>query len=154
MAISTREELLKTMRATPPVLRALVREVPIERLRQRPDPDGWSAAEVICHLADTEERALARVRRMLDEDHPVLPGYDQAALAVERGYGELDPHAEIERYARLRTEQLALLESLDDEGWQRTGRHSEHGPMSIETYVSHTTAEDVDHLAQIARALS
>jgi hypothetical protein len=153
MAISTRQELLKTMRATPPVLRALVAGRSAEALRGRPEPSEWSPAEVICHMADTEERAFGRVRRMLTEDDPELPGYDQAALAVERGYAHLDPSTELERYTRLRAEQLSLLEPLDDAGWSRTGRHSEHGPMSVELYVSHTAAEDVDHLAQIARAL-
>jgi hypothetical protein len=153
VAISTRDELLKTMRATPIVLHALVRGFDRDALRRRPRADEWSAGEVICHLADTEERALARVRRMLHEDDPQLPGYDPAALAVERGYRELDFEAERSRYEQLRTDQLTLLKSLDDAGWRRSGRHSEHGPISVEAYTAHTAAEDVDHLAQIARAL-
>jgi len=153
VAISTREELLKTMRAAPPVLRVLIRATSVDGLRQRPQPGEWSPAEVICHLADTEERAVGRVRRMLHEDQPDLPGYDQAALAVERRYSELDPFAEVERYATLRAEHVTLLESLDDAGWQRTGRHSEHGTVTVELYVAHVAAEDVDHLSQIARTL-
>jgi hypothetical protein len=109
---------------------------------------------VVCHLADTEQRALARVRRMLGEDRPQLPGYDQAALAVERGYRQLDPRAELGRYERLRAEHLAVLESLDDAGWRRSGLHSEHGEMDVELYIAHVAAEDVDHLAQIARAMA
>ncbi|MDQ3937252.1 MAG: DinB family protein [Chloroflexota bacterium] len=141
------------MRATPTVLRALVRDLSVEALRRRPEPGEWSPAEVICHLADTEERALGRVQRMLTDDDPELSGYDQAALAVERGYDELDPFAELDRYERLRGDHLALLGGLDDAGWRRTGRHSEQGPMTVELYVTHVAAEDVDHLAQLARPL-
>lgn len=90
------------MRATPAVLRVLVRATSVDSLRRRPRPEEWSPAEVIGHLADTEERAMGRVRRMLAGDQPHLPGYDQAALAVERRYSELDPLAEVERYSALR----------------------------------------------------
>jgi uncharacterized damage-inducible protein DinB len=153
MAISTHDEILKTMRASVPVLRVLTRDLSLDELRRRPQPDEWSPAEVICHLADTEERALGRSRRLLSEDGPEIPGYDQAQLAVERRYRELDALAELERYARLRAEHVALLESLDERAWRREGRHSEHGAVTLELLLSHVAAEDVDHLAQIARAL-
>jgi DinB superfamily len=60
-----RVEIVKTMRATPVVLRTLVEGVDDGRLRHRPAPGEWAIIEVVGHLADTEERALARVRRML-----------------------------------------------------------------------------------------
>jgi hypothetical protein len=51
----------------------------------------------------------------------------------------------------LRRQHLAELEALDGSGWERTGRHGEHGVMSVELYETHVAAEEVDHLAQIAR---
>lgn len=141
------------MRASAPVLRALIRDESLTDLRRRPEPGAWSPAEVICHLADTEERAVGRVRRILREDDPMLPGYDQAQLAVERRYRELDAFAELDRYEVLRTDHATLLESLDDAAWRRTGLHSEHGVVTLELLIAHVAAEDVDHLAQIARAL-
>lgn len=153
VAISTRHELLKTMRATVPALRGLIRGLSLDDLRRRPAPAEWSPAEVICHLADTEERALGRTQRLLGEEEPLLAGYDQAQLAVDRRYGELDALAELDRYERLRAEHVTLLESLDEAAWQRRGRHSEHGPLTLELLIAHVAAEDVDHLAQIARPL-
>jgi DinB family protein len=50
----------------------------------------WAIIEVVSHLADTEERALARVRRMLAEDNPPLEPFDQEALAEQRRYLHLD----------------------------------------------------------------
>jgi hypothetical protein len=151
VAIDPRLELLKTLRAVPVVAEALVRPFDADGLRRRPAPGEWAAVEVVAHLADTEERALGRVRRMLAEDEPVLEPFDQAALAVERGYLELDAAAELRRFADLRREHVALLESLDDAGWTRAGVHGEHGRMTVERYETHVAAEDVDHLAQIAR---
>jgi len=151
--LNRRQEILKTLRATPVVLRALVAEVDEARLRRRPAPGEWAIIEVVGHLADTEERALGRVRRMVAEDTPFLEPFDQEALAEERHYLDLDLNQELDRLEQLRRQHLALLEALDASGWERTGRHGDHGMMSVELYETHVAAEEVDHLAQIARLL-
>ena len=147
----TRQEILKSLRAGTAILRALVRDLEDGELRRRPAPGEWPIVEVVAHLADTEERALERVRRMLREDDPFLPAYDQAALATERRYLEMQLDAELERFASLRADHIAELERLDDLQWRRMGRHEEQGPMSVELYEAHVAGEDADHLAQIAR---
>jgi hypothetical protein len=149
--LDRRAEIMKTLRATPVVLRALVDGVDDAQLRRRPAPAEWAIIEVVGHLADTEERALARVRRILAEEDPELEPFDQEALAEERHYLELDLEEELARLDELRRQHLAELEALDGSGWVRTGRHGEHGVMSVELYETHVAAEEVDHLAQIAR---
>ena len=146
-----RMEIIKTLRATPVVLRALVDGIEDARLRRRPAPGEWAIIEVVAHLADTEERALARVRRMAAEEDPELTPFDQEALAEQRRYLDLDLEGELARLEQLRDQHLALLEGLDGPGWERTGRHGQHGRMSVELYETHVAAEEVDHLAQIAR---
>jgi hypothetical protein len=51
-------------------------------------------------MADVDERAHGRPLRMLREDHPVLPAFDQDALAVERGYLGMDLAEEVFRTPR------------------------------------------------------
>jgi DinB superfamily len=149
--LDRRGEIIKTLRAAPVVLRALVEDIDDARLRRRPAPGEWAIIEVVGHLADTEERALARVRRILAEEDPELEPFDQEALAEERHYLELDLEEELARLDELRRQHLAELEALDGSGWARTGRHGEHGELSVELYETHVAAEEVDHLAQIAR---
>lgn len=151
--IDERLEILKGLRAGPVVLRALVRDLPDATLRTRPAAGEWAIVEVVAHLADTEERALARTRRMLDEDRPTLPPYDPHALSLERRYLQMDVGAELDRYAALRAESADLLESLDDAGWRRTGRHGEHGEITVEQLAAHTVGEDADHFVQISRLI-
>jgi hypothetical protein len=79
------------------VLRALVADVDEARLRRRPAPGEWAIIEVVGHLADTEERALGRVRRMLADQDPQLEPFDQEALAEERHYLDLDLEGELAR---------------------------------------------------------
>jgi hypothetical protein len=151
--LDRRAEILKTLRATPVVVRALVAGVDDAQLRRRPAPGEWAIIEVVAHLADTEERALGRMRRMLAEDNPFLEPFDQEALAEERHYLDLDLNQQLARLEELRRQHLAVLEGLDASGWERTGRHGEHGVMSLELYETHVAAEEVDHLAQLARLL-
>jgi DinB family protein len=151
--ISERGEILKALSAGPIVLRRLVRDLPDEAIRARPAPGEWAIVEVVAHLADTEERSLARTRRMLEEDEPQLPPYDSAELAIERGYLEMAMADELDRFERLRTEQVDLLQALADDGWHRTGNHGEHGRITVQQLAAHTAGEDADHLAQIARLI-
>lgn len=147
------EEILKTLRATPVVLRAMVSEVDDSRLRRRPAEGEWAIIEVVAHMADTEEHAVSRVRRMVAEASPYLDPFDPEALAEQRCYIDRDLASELGRLERLRAEHLSELESLGEPGWKRAGRHGQHGEMSIELYETHVAAEEVDHLAQIARLL-
>jgi hypothetical protein len=151
--LDRRTEIMKTLRATPVVLRALVAGVDEAGLRRRPGPGEWAIIEVVGHLADTEERALSRVQRMLAEDNPHLEPFDQEALAVQRRYLELDLHQELARLEQLRGQHLAVLEAMDARGWDRAGEHGEHAGVTVELYETHVAAEEVDHLAQVARLL-
>jgi hypothetical protein len=151
MSYDEREEILKSMRAAPVVLRALVRDLDDATLRRRPKPGEWAVIEVVAHLADSEERARGRVEAMLGREDPELPAYDQDRLAVEGRYLERGLAAELDRYEESRARHVAILEALDEAGWRRTGRHEEHGRVTVQLYATHSASEDVDHLAQIAR---
>lgn len=148
-----RAELLDVYRGTPLTLRALLRDVNGDLLRQRPAEDEWSILEIVAHLGDTEERAFARVRHMLKEDLPTLEGYDQAALAEERDYRSMDYGDALDRFEQLRAEQAAFLEKLDVAAWQRAGDHTEVGQITIQQMTAHMAAHDSVHLAQISRIL-
>jgi hypothetical protein len=151
--ISERDEILKAMRAGPVILGRLVRDLESEVLRARPAEDEWAIVEVVAHLADTEDRALARTRAMLERDVPDLPAYDPAALAEERRYIDMAIGDELARFTALRNEQAELLAGLSDDEWRRTGRHEEHGLISVGQLAAHTAGEDADHFAQIARLI-
>lgn len=152
--IDEHAEILKVLRATPVVARALTQGVSDAALRRRPAEGEWAAVEVIAHIADVDERAHARVARMLAEDTPYLPAFDQDELAEQSRYIEREPAAELDRYDRSRQRHLALLTSLSAQAWQRRGVHQAAGEITVATYELHVGAEDVDHLAQIARALA
>jgi DinB superfamily len=51
--LDRRAEIVKTLRATPVVVRALVAGIDDAQLRRRPAPGEWAIIEVVAHLADT-----------------------------------------------------------------------------------------------------
>jgi hypothetical protein len=151
--IDERHELLKTLRFTPLVVERLLRGLGADEVRARPAENEWAIIEVVAHLGDTDERTLERLRRVLEEDEPMLEPYDQAALAVERSYIEMDLDEQLTRFTDIRAEHVRLLEGLDDAGWQRSGIHGEHGRVTIQQLTAHSAGEDGDHLGQIARLI-
>lgn len=144
-------ELLDSYRATPVIPRALPRDVDDATARRRPASGNWAIVETVAHLADVEERFLGRMRLILNKDQPVLAAFDQAALADERDYRALPLAPEVRRFAALRAEQIALLQSLPAAAWARGGRHEEHGEVTIQALAAHLAAHEAAHLAEIAR---
>jgi hypothetical protein len=151
--ISERQEILKALEAGPIILRRLIRDLSDATVRARPAAGEWAIVEVVAHLADTEERTIARTRRMLAEDEPALAPYDPDKLAIERGYIGMAVADELNRFEGLRGEQVELLSGLTEEGWVRMGNHGEHGRITVQQLAAHTAGEDADHFAQIARLI-
>lgn len=148
------DELIDILRATPELLRTLTQTIDDEQARQAPDSEAWSIVEVVAHLADVEERAIQRIRRIMAETEPLLERMQPAALAVERGYRQQQLSEVIPRFEQLRQERLSLLASLPATAWERTARHAEHGVMTLYQLTVHMCQHDVTHLAQIARLAS
>jgi uncharacterized membrane protein YccC len=148
--IDPHAELIEINRATPVILRSLVRGLDREAARRAGEGE-WAVIQVVAHLADAEERAVERVRVMSSEDQPQLFGYDQEELAELRGYLEMDLGEQLSRFARLRAERADALSALDAAGWSRIGIHDQYGPITIHALTAHMAKHDAVHLAQVAR---
>ena len=147
-------DLLDGLRSAEPVYRKLLEGVTQEQAQAaRGGDEGWTIVEVLCHLRDTEERAVERARRMATEDNPFLEAFDQDAWAIERRYAEQNVTSALADCLRYKREHIALLEGLPAEAWKRTGRHEERGDIDIESHTLHMVAHDAQHAAQIARQL-
>jgi len=146
-----KDRLLWNLRSLPNELDDLLRDLDEEMLRWRPIPNKWSIKEIMCHLRDMERLAyLARYRRMLTEENPVLPNVDQDQIALETDYINQDAKAALEEFKRLRWETLQTLSSAPIEAWSRGGVHEIDGPMTIEQLVvRHIKGNDMNHLVQM-----
>lgn len=122
-----------------------------DELTARPLPGKWTAAEIVNHLADSEMNSALRLRRLLTEDNPLLPGYDQDFYAVHFRYNErpIEPALAALRGARETSAQI--LAQMSESDWQRTGTHTESGPYSMTDWLRIYAAHAHNHAAQIRR---
>jgi hypothetical protein len=132
------------------VLDALAGSTPAD-LDRRP-ADGWSAREIVHHLADSEMTSAIRLRRLLVEDQPVINGYDEEAFARQLHYTERPIEAALDALSAARRTSLELLERMSEADWQRAGTHSESGPYTAEDWLQIYAAHAHDHADQIRRA--
>ena len=82
-------------------------------LRRPEKPGKWCVLEVVQHLADTELVYGYRVRMMLTQDAPPIPGYDQDVWARIFRYRDLPAAQAMAQVAALRPANLRLYRSLD-----------------------------------------
>jgi hypothetical protein len=113
---------------------------------------GWTARQVIHHLADSHLHSAARFRLALTEDRPTIKPYD------EKKWAELPDAASgaIEMSLRLleglHARWAALLRTLTPDEWRRTFVHPERGEMSLERTARLYAWHCRHHLAHIGIA--
>jgi len=123
-------------------------------LRRPEAPGKWSVLEVVQHLADAEMVTGYRVRTVLTQDTPPIPGYDQDGWARTFRYRELPLAEALAQLAALRSANVRLYRSLEPAQWKRAGLHSERGMESVEHMVRMMGGHDLVHRRQIERVLA
>lgn len=119
-------------------------------------PDGWSARQVIHHLADSEAQSYARLRRLIAEpEGSVIQGYDEAAWAAAEklGYESAPVENSIAVFAAVRASSLDLLKKLTEEDVQKAGVHTESGHYTVAHWIDSYTRHPHDHGDQLIRAV-
>jgi len=117
-----------------------------------PAPDGgWTARQVVHHLADSEATAYVRLRRLIAEDEPLIQGYDEPEYSRRLHYDR--PIASSLAVLRaVRAASLSLLESLTPAEWDRQGTHAESGVYSVDRWLEIYANHSHDHAEQIRAA--
>ena len=114
-------------------------------------PTGWSARQVVHHLADSETMAATRIRRLVADDDPVIQGYDEPVWA-ERLHYDRPIEASLALVGAVRGASHQLLRSLTADEWGRSGVHSESGAYSVERWLEIYADHCHEHADQIRRA--
>jgi DinB superfamily len=119
-------------------------------------PDGWSARQVIHHMADSEAQSYVRLRRLLAEPAgSVIQGYDEAAWAEcgALGYQVLPTEQSLAVIKAVRASSHLILQQLSVEDFARYGTHTESGRYTLADWVDIYTRHPHEHGDQLLRAL-
>lgn len=118
--------------AGPAMLRQAVAGLSREQLLARPIPGKWSALEVACHIADFEVVFVDRLKSVIAENEPKLPGRDEGAFAARLAYHDRELEEELRLVELCRSQVARILRTLTDADLSRRGIHTEAGPLSLE----------------------
>lgn len=130
----------------PKLLRAAVAGMSRQQLVARPIPGKWSTLEVVAHLADFEPVYADRMKRVLAENEPTLFGGDPDKFAAKLAYHERDLENELGLIDCVRKQMATILRSVPESDFQRVGRHSEAGPLTLRTFLERITGHIPHHL--------
>ena len=111
---------------------------------------GWTVRQLVHHLADSHMNAFSRIRLALTEDWPTIFAYDEKAWAMLRDCAA-PANWSVDLLKNLHARWVMLLESLNEEQWQRGFRHPERGDSTVEVTTLLYAWHSRHHLAHITR---
>ena len=112
-------------------------------------PGKWSIRQIVAHLADAELVGAHRFRQVIAEDSPTLIAFDQEAWARNLDYSRRKPKQSLETFRRLRAENYELLKGLPESAFERSGNHSENGPMTLHKLLDGYSGHAESHARQL-----
>ena len=87
---------------------------------------GWTAKQVIHHVADSHMNACIRFKLALTEVNPTIKPYDEGAWAELSDTKNLPVNISLTLLHALHTRWVELLKNITEADWERTVFHPEH----------------------------
>lgn len=109
----------------------------------------WSIRQVVCHIADFEPVNAVRMKRIIAEDNPTLFGSNENDFVAKLGYSHRDIEEDMSIIELTVSQMVKILKHCDIEDFQRTGVHSEAGPMTLESMLERAINHIPHHVAFI-----
>jgi hypothetical protein len=149
-----RTELGGKIRANAAVWQQLLGRGEIVHLRP-PVPEGaspvWSALEYGAHVRDVHGLYRERFELMLAEDDPLFANWDQDATAIGSEYHRAEPGAVAYALAVNAGTLADLLDRLDADEWERTGRRSDGADFTVESMGRYLLHDLVHHVWDVRK---
>jgi hypothetical protein len=136
--------------ATPAVMRELLAPLP-DALVAAPGEGGWSARDVVAHLAARQQAAIVgRVSAVLERPGAPFPPVPESLMDVapyrSRPLGEL-----LAQFEEGRADAVALLRRLTPQQLEHGGIHAGVGEVTLAELIHHLAFHDLVHIAQAAQ---
>ena len=130
-------------------VKELIAGIPEDRLRQRVNPDKWSAFENIAHLAAYQPVFIGRLKKMQEEPSPVFERYKAGNDPLFPGYLEKSLQELLTDLDEKRSVIIAELTGMDEATLRRTGRHPSYGLFAISQWADFFLLHEAHHLYTI-----
>jgi hypothetical protein len=127
-----RETAIGAIEGLPSELKAALADLPPGGLDKPYRDGGWTARQVVHHLADSHMNSQLRFRFALTEENPTITPYDESAWARLADASGGDIQTSLAIIEGIHTRWTILLRSLTEEQWKRTLVHPETGAWDLE----------------------
>jgi hypothetical protein len=139
--------LLESMRSA---VGAEIAAMSDEVLAWHPAPGEWCAKECLGHMLEAERRGFnGRIRKILSESDPELPGWDQQAVERERNDCQRAVNELLAEFNTLRTDSVELVKNLKTTELQRGGTHEKVGHVRVADLIQEWVHHDRNHFRQL-----
>jgi len=122
---------IQTLRQLPERLRGAFAGLTEPQLDTPYREGGWTARQVIHHVADSHANSYVRMKLALTEDWPTIKPYDEAAWAELPDARLLPVDISLDLVAALHKRWVLLLEALSDDDFRRGYVHPEGGRQNL-----------------------
>lgn len=140
---------LKKLKAFPDELEKVVANISEGQLETEYRPGGWTARQVIHHLADSHMNMLVRLKWTQTEDTPHIKAYYEDRWAKEADY-KLPIDVSVNMLKSIHAKIVALLASFSDEELGKQYFHPESQKLwNIKTVMALYAWHGEHHLAHI-----
>ncbi|MBN1314681.1 MAG: DinB family protein [Anaerolineales bacterium] len=151
----SQEKLVYKISQTIPILQKLLSICTVKEWRFRPAQGEWSISEIICHLRDVDrEIHIPRIRALINEADPFIPGVASDDWAIERNYHAQNGQEALNEFIVSRAELNILFPPSGDDIWERRGRHTFFGPVTFFEISCLVLEHDELHIEQVKKNLA
>ena len=142
------EQWIADIAAAPEQLRAAVAGLSGPQLDTPYRPGGWTARQLVHHVADSHMNAYIRFKLALTEANPVITAYSQPDWA-NLADSKLPVEVSLGLIEALHYRMVALLRGVQPEEWARTFRHPETGERRMDATVGMYAWHGQHHTAHV-----
>jgi uncharacterized damage-inducible protein DinB len=143
--------------AAPPRLAELAKDLPPAQLLVSPEPDEWSARDVLAHLRACADMWGKYIAVILSEDRPTFKAVNPTTWIKNTNYREQEFQPSLQAFTAQRAELLAVLKPLVPEAWYRTATVTGAGKpreRTVYTYAQWLANHEGSHIKQINRIVN
>ena len=148
----TIEQVRTLLTETPPRLATLTAGLSPSQLRTAPNPNEWSANDVLAHLRACADVWGSCITAIIAEERPTLRAINPLTWIKKTNYPELEFRPSLHSFTTQRAELMTALEPLSPEGWSRDATVTGAGKVLERTvlfYARWLAGHERQHVKQI-----
>lgn len=144
-----RRQWIAEWAALPDKMRQALDALPAHGLDTPYREGGWTARQVVHHVADSHLNAYTRIKLALTEDNPTLKTYEEQLWAELVDGTTADPLISLGILDGVHRRLTMVLETLTADQFARPAVHPANGPMSVDGLLQMYAWHSRHHVAHI-----